>query len=288
MTTKQRCLLALHAHPDDESSKGAGTMARYAAEGVRVVLVCATDGAEGEILNPRMDQPGIQDRMVELRKAELETACDILGVSAVYHLGYRDSGMPKSEANKHPEAFWNADADEAVGKLVEIIRSERPEVVLSYDESKGYEHPDHIRVHEWGAEAFHAAGDPDRFPDKGPPWAPSKLYYFATFTKNRFQKLNDAAVSEGAESPYSGWLENWDSMGFAEPEVTTQVDVSEYIELRSKALLAHATQIDPDSFWFAVPDELQKRVYPWEDYTLVASSVDVDLPEDDLFAGLDQ
>src|SRR5688572_14134126 len=106
---KPRCLLALHAHPDDESSKGAGTMARYADEGVRVVLVCATDGAEGEILNPRMDQPGILDRMVELRKAELETACDILGVSAVHHLGYRDSGMPGSEANKRPDAFWNAD-----------------------------------------------------------------------------------------------------------------------------------------------------------------------------------
>ncbi len=263
-------------------------MARYADEGVRVVLVCATDGAEGEILNPRMDQPGIQERMVEIRKAELETACDLLGVSAVHHLGYRDSGMPKTDANAHPEAFWNADPDEAIGKLVEIIRSERPEVVLCYDESKGYEHPDHIRVHEWGTEAFHAAGDPDRFPDKGAPWAPSKLYYFATFTKNRFQKLNDAAVAEGAESPYAGWLENWDSMGFAEPEITTQVDVSDYIELRSKALLAHATQIDPDSFWFAVPDEMQRRVYPWEDYTLVSSAVDVDLPEDDLFGGLGQ
>ena len=262
-------------------------MARYADEGVRVVLVCATDGAEGDILNPRMDKPGIKERMTELRKAELETACDILGVSAIHHLGYRDSGMPGSDANKRPDAFWNADPDEAVGKLVEIIRAERPEVILSYDESKGYEHPDHLRIYEWGKEAFHAAGDPDRFRDRGAPWTPSKLYYFATFTKKRFQILNDAAVEAGHESPFAGWLDSWDGLGFVEPEVTTQVDVGDYVELRSKALLAHATQIDPDSFWFAIPDDIQKKVYPWEDYTLIESSADSKLPEDDLFAGIE-
>lgn len=261
-------------------------MARYASEGVRVVLTCATDGAEGDILNPRMDRPGIKERMVELRKAELETACDILGVERIYHLGYRDSGMPESPANEHPDSFWNADAEEAVAKIVEIIRAERPEVILSYDESRGYEHPDHVRVHEWGIRAFHEAGDPDAFPDRGAPWAPSKLYYFASFTKNRFQILNDAAVAEGMESPFAGWLEKWDEMGFAEPEITTQIDVGEFIETRSKALLAHATQIDPDSFWFAVSDDLQKKVYPWEDYTLIESRVRTKTPEDDLFAGI--
>ncbi len=261
-------------------------MARYADEGVRVVLVCCTDGAAGDILNPRMDRPGIKERMAEIRKAELETACDLLGVQAIYHLGYRDSGMPETESNQHPDAFWNAPPDEAVGKLVEIIRKERPEVVLGYDESKGYEHPDHVRVYEWGTRAWHEAGDPDRFPELGPAWAPSKLYYFATFTRRRMQALHEAAVAEGIESPYIGWLENWDEIGFVEPEITTQVDVTDYIELRSKALLAHATQIDPDSFWFAIPDDLQKKVYPWEDYTLVAADRDFDLPEDDLFRGL--
>lgn len=262
-------------------------MAKYADEGVRVVLVCATDGAEGEILNPRMEKPGIQERMVEIRRAELETACDLLGVHAMHHLGYRDSGMPESEANKHPDNFWNADPEEAVGKIVGIIRSERPEVVLSYDESKGYEHPDHIRIHQWGREAFEAAGDPDRFPDRGAPWAPSKLYYFATFTKKRFQTLSDAAVAEGLESPYAGWLENWDSIGFAEPEITASIDVTDYVELRSKALLAHATQIDPDSFWFAIPDDMVKKIYPWEDYTLVAATIETNVKEDDLFAGIE-
>jgi mycothiol S-conjugate amidase len=287
MSDKRRCLLAIHAHPDDESSKGAGTMALYAEQGVRVALVCATDGAEGEILNPRMDKPGIIDRMKELREAELKTACDLLGVEHIYMLGYRDSGMPKSEANAHPDAYWNVDPEEGIGRLVEIIRSEKPEVVLAYDESRGYEHPDHIRVHEWGTAAYHAAGDPAQYPDRGDAWQPQKLYYFATFTRARFKKLNDAAVAEGIESPYVGWLENWDEMGFAEPRIDASVDVAEFIELRSKALLAHATQIAPDSFWFAIPDEMQKRVYPWEDYTLVHSHVPTETPETDLFAGIE-
>jgi mycothiol S-conjugate amidase len=261
-------------------------MARYADEGVRVVLVCATRGEEGDILNPRMDRPGIKERMAELRVAELETACDILGVERIYHLGYRDSGMPDSEANNHPDAFCNADAEEVTARLVKIFRDERPDVVLSYDESRGYEHPDHVRVHELGARAWEDAGDGSKFPEEGAPWQPRKLYHFATFTKRRLEALNEAAVDAGLESPYGGWLEHWEQMGFVEPDVTTQVDVTDYIELRSKALLAHATQIDPEGPWFAVSDELQRKVYPWEDYTLVESTVPVELPEDDLFAGL--
>ena len=260
-------------------------MARYADEGVRVVLVCATGGEEGDILNPRMDQPGIKERMHELRRAELETACDILGVSQIHYLGYRDSGMPGSSSNDHPNSFWKADSDEAVGQLVQIIRAEKPQVVLSYDESRGYEHPDHVRVHEWGRRAFEDAGNPDKFVDLGEPWQPAKLYYFATFSRKRMEALHEAAIAEGIESPFAGWLENWDQIGFEDPEITTQVDVADYIEIRSKALLAHATQIDPDSFWFAIPDDMQKKVYPWEDYTLIAANVETEVPESDLFEG---
>jgi mycothiol S-conjugate amidase len=285
-SSKNRCLLALHAHPDDESSKGAGTMARYASDGVRVVLLCATRGEEGDILNPRMDQPGIKERMPELREAELQTACDLLGVERIYQLGYRDSGMPGTDSNKHPDAFANADAEEAVGRIVEIIRRERPEVVLCYDESKGYDHPDHVRVHEWGTRAYFEAGDESRFPERGDAWRPSKLYYFATFTKTRFMKLHEAALAEGIESPFAKWLEEWDERGLEEPTVTAQIDVAEFIELRSKALLAHATQIDPDSFWFAIPDEIHRKAYPWEDYTLVDSAAPTREREEDLFEGL--
>jgi mycothiol S-conjugate amidase len=286
VTHKRRSLLAIHAHPDDESSKGSGTMARYADAGVRVVLVCATGGEEGDILNPRMDRPGIKEQMAEIRAAELETACDILGVERTYLLGYRDSGMPESPANQHPDAFCNADVDEVLFRLVKIIRDERPEVILSYDEARGYEHPDHVRVHELGREAFLLAGQGDAFPNAGAPWKPSKLYYFATFTKQRMTALHEAALNEGIESPFAGFLDHWDEMGFADPTVTTQVDVGEYIDVRTKALLAHATQIDPDGFWFAIPDEMHRKVYPWEDYTLVESNVQVESPEDDLFAGL--
>jgi mycothiol S-conjugate amidase len=284
---KPKTLLAIHAHPDDESSKGAGTMAKYAHEGARVVLVCATGGEAGEILNPRMEKPGILENIAEVRKAELETAGDILGVSQIYYLGYRDSGMPGTETNKHPDAFMNADPDESVGKLVEIIRKEKPEVVLSYDESRGYEHPDHVAVYKWGMQAFHDAADPEKFPDRGEPWAAKKLYFFATFTKKRMQMLHDEATAKGIETPFGGFLENWDSLGFQDPRVDARVDVGDYLELRSKALLAHATQIDPDSFWFAIPDEMQREIYPWEDYTLVESRVDTKQPELDLFAGTD-
>jgi mycothiol S-conjugate amidase len=286
MAKKRPCIIFFHAHPDDESSKGAGTMARYADEGVHVVLVCATRGEEGDILNPRMDREGIKERMADIRVAELETACDLLGVDRIYHLGYRDSGMPNEPSNEHPNAFWNVDPEEATRRLVEIIRAERPEAFVCYDESKGYEHPDHVRVHEWGTRAFHEAGDASRWPDAGAPWQPSKLYYFATFTKQRLQALHEAAEAEGIETHYKEWLDRWDEEGFADPEVTTKVDVGDYIEVRSKALLAHATQIDPDSFWFAIPDEMQRKVYPWEDYTLVTSLVPTEVPEDDLLAGL--
>jgi mycothiol S-conjugate amidase len=286
VTSKTRSIVFFHAHPDDESYKGAGTMARYAAEGAHVVLICATRGEEGDVLNPRMEREGIKEQMTELRVAELETACDLLGVDRIYHLGYRDSGMPDTPSNKHPDAFCNVDPDEATERLVEIIRAERPEVFVCYDESKGYEHPDHVRVHEWGTRAYHEAGRAERWPAAGAPWQPSKLYYFATFTKQRFQALTEAAEAEGLETPYREWLDRWDDEGYPEPAVTTQVDVTDYIELRTKALLAHATQIDPDSFWFAIPDDVHKKAYPWEDYTLVHSHVDTDIPEDDLFAGV--
>jgi mycothiol S-conjugate amidase len=169
---------------------------------------------------------------------------------------------------------------------VEIVRAERPEVFICYDESRGYEHPDHVAVHRWGTRAFDEAGDGDRFPEAGAPWQPLKLYYFAAFTKHRMKALHDAALAEDVESPFGKWLEKWEEMGFEEPEITTQIDVSDHIETRSKALLAHATQIDPDSFWFAIPDEMHRRIYPWEDYTLVKSNVETEIPETDLFAGI--
>jgi mycothiol S-conjugate amidase len=284
--TEDRRLLALHAHPDDESSKGAGTMARVSAEGGRVAVVCCTGGEAGEVLNPRMDRPGVRENIADYRREEMNAACAILGVQELYWLGYRDSGMPDTQDNKDPAAFCNADRDEILGRLVALIRRERPQVVLGYDEARGYEHPDHIRVHELGIEAFHAAGDPERFPDAGEAWEPVKLYYFASFSKARVSALHEGVLAAGMESPYTDWLKEWGDDEAAEPKVTCKVDVGDYIDLRSKALLAHATQIDPDGHWLAIPDDMQRDIYPWEDYRLIVSLVETDDEETDLFAGI--
>jgi mycothiol S-conjugate amidase len=181
------CLLTVHAHPDDESSKGAGTVARCHAEGVHTVLVCCTGGEEGEILNPALDTPEVHARLAEIRIEELTKATGIIGYDEVVMLGYRDSGMPDSEANANPDSFAQAPLEEAVGRLVAIVRRTRPQVMVVYgDEQSGYPHPDHLRVHDVGVAAFHAAGDPGRFPEAGPPWQPTKLYY-TVFSAARFR-----------------------------------------------------------------------------------------------------
>jgi mycothiol S-conjugate amidase len=233
-----------------------------------------------------MDQPGNLDRMPELRRQELAKALEILRVSAHYWLGYRDSGMPETEFNAHPDAFANASLDEATGRLVRILRQERPQVVLTYDESGGYPHPDHIRTHEVSVAAFDAAGDPDRYPDAGVPFQPLKLYYHAPFTKRRLEAIHTGAVARGIESPFGEWLENWSSDERPEPNITAQIDVNKYMAQRRDALIAHATQIDPNSFWFAIPDEVVAAVYPWEDYVLARSLVGGDGHETDLFEGI--
>ena len=137
------CLLTVHAHPDDEASKGASTVALYHARGVRTVLVCCTGGEEGDILNPALDTPEMQGRLAEVRREELARAARVIGYDEVVMLGYRDSGMKGAEANSHPDCFANADLGEATDRLVEIIRRERPQVVVTYPEDQGtYQHPD--------------------------------------------------------------------------------------------------------------------------------------------------
>ena len=290
-----RTLLAVHAHPDDESSKGAATFARYADEGVRTVIVTCTGGEAGDILNPAMDQPGNLERMTELRREELAKALEILQVSQHYFLGYRDSGMPDTETNGHPDAFANAGLDEAVGRLVRIFREERPQVVLTYDERGGYPHPDHIRTHEVSVAAFEAAGDPSRYPEAGEPFQPSKLYYFASFSRRRMRILHEGLLERGVQSPYEEWLKSWEEEDakegrdpWPEPEITTQLDVGKWLPQARDALLAHATQIDPNGVWFAVADDVVADIYPWEDYKLVRTLVETDLPEADLFTGIDE
>jgi mycothiol S-conjugate amidase len=283
-------LLQVHAHPDDEASKGAATMARYADEGVRGVLVCCTGGEEGDILNPAMDLPEIRADLTAVRRVELEESVKIIGYAALYRLGYRDSGMPETEANARPENFANADLDEAVGRLVAIIRSERPQVIITYGEDQSrYPHPDHLRVHEITMHALDRAADPSWYPDAGSAWSVAKLYYSHGFSRQRLFAMHNWFLQQGLESPYANWIEKISDDH--DINVTTRVDVGEWLAVGRDALLAHRTQVSPDGFWFRVPLDEMRVLHPWEEYQLVRSTMP-DAPRDergfetDLFAGI--
>jgi mycothiol S-conjugate amidase len=280
-------LLAVHAHPDDESSKGAATMARYVAEGARVMVATCTGGERGSVLNPAMDRPDVWERLPEIRQEEMRRARGILGVEQEF-LGFVDSGLPEGDPLPPlPQGcFALVPLEEAAAPLVALIRRFKPQVMTTYDERGGYPHPDHIKTHQISVHAFEAAGDPERYPDLGEPWQPSKLYYHMSFTLPRTRALHEAILASGGESPYEEWLANWDPEHDISHRVTTRVHCAEYFPVRDAALIAHATQIDPNGRWFACPMDIQRQVWPTEDYELARSLVDAPVPEDDLFAGV--
>ncbi|HEV2685644.1 MAG TPA: PIG-L family deacetylase, partial [Actinomycetota bacterium] len=212
----------------------------------------------------------------------------ILGYASLYLLGYHDSGMPDTEDNKRPDNFWNADIDEAVGKLVKIVRDERPHVIIAYgDDHSFYPHPDHIRAHEIAVTAFEAAGIAQRFPDAGAPWTPKKLYY-SGWTRRRIQTLSDAFAGLDVENPFEEFLK--EMPGDSDHLFTTEINIGDFLDKRRASLLAHRTQIDPESFWMAIPDDALREIWPVEEYilarTLVDNGVKPGEKETDLFAGL--
>jgi mycothiol S-conjugate amidase len=291
------CLLTVHAHPDDEASKGAPTLARYHAEGVRTVLVCCTGGEEGDLQNPMLREPGQafhglspeqeKELLAAVRPGELAASAAVIGFDAVEMLGYRDSGMVDAPSNDHPESFHRADLDEAVGRLVAVIRRERPQVIITYgDDQRGYPHPDHVKVHDISVPAFERAGDPSWYPEAGEPWQPSKLYY-SMWSKARITAVHEGMLRHRGESPYD---QDWLDRPGQDHRITTKVEIGAFLWARSGALHAHATQIDPNEpWWFGLTDEQLAEVYPWEDWILARSLVGVPAPgelESDLFAGV--
>src|SRR3954447_9409758 len=280
-------LLAVHAHPDDEASKGAATVARYAAEGVEVLIATCTGGERGSILNPAMDRPDVIANLAGIRHPEMERAIEVLVAHHAW-LGFVDSGLPEGDPLPPlPDGCFALEPLElAAEPLVRLVRTFRPHVITTYDENGGYPHPDHIMCHKVSVEAFDAAPDPTRYPGTGEPWQPLKLYYQMTFHRPRFQALHDGMLAAGLESPYSERLEQWEENEDHFKRVTTQVLCADYFEARDRALLAHATQVDPTSFWFACPLEVQQKAWPTEDFELARSLVDTTPPEDDLFAGI--
>ena len=287
-------LLAIHAHPDDEASKGAATMIRYAWEGNETMVVTCTGGERGDILNPAMNRPGVLERIPEIRKEEMAEAIRLLGAKHRW-LGYVDSGLPQSDplaeragkAELPAGCFALQDTDTVVQDLVQVIREFRPHVIITYDENGGYPHPDHLKVHETSMVAWDKAGDPDYHPELGKPWAPLKLYYTHGFIRQRLQMFHDLLIEEGKTSPYAEILERWkphqaDIMA----RVTTQVPCAEYFDVRDDVLRAHATQIDPAGTFFGTPVDVQQKLWPTEEFELAATRVRTSIPEDDLFAGI--
>ena len=197
-------LMCVHAHPDDESSKGAATMAKYVDAGVEVLVVSCTGGERGDVLNPKLkDDPAILRDLAQVRRDEMRAAQEILGVRHTW-LGFVDSGLPEGDPLPPlPEGCFALEPLEIpVEALVREIRRFRPHVVTTYDERGGYPHPDHIRCHDVSTAAFDAAGDPERFPGAGEAWQPLKLYYNGGFSRQRIESYHQALLDLGIESPY--------------------------------------------------------------------------------------
>jgi len=280
-------LMAVFAHPDDESFGIGGTLARYSSDPeVRVVLVCATRGEAGDISDPRLSTP---DRLGEVREGELRCACQTLGIDALYLLDYRDSGMAGSPENQHPRALVMADFDQVVGEIVAHLRREQPDVVVTFDETGGYGHPDHIAIHHYTKAAFAAAADPARYPEQRQaglrPHQAKKLYYSAI--PQRFFRAVAAKMRElGIEIPQRLIDRAEQRIGLPDELCTTDINVQGFWDLKRAAIGCHATQLKPDSFFAMLPPELMRDLQAWECFQLAESFVDGDETAHDLFAGL--
>lgn len=289
MTDNKLRLMAVHAHPDDEASKGAATTARYAAEGAEVMVVTATGGERGDVLNPQLaNAAAVKRDITHYRRTEMANAAAALGVQHRW-LGFIDSGLPEGDPLPPlPDGCFALEPLEtATEPLVRLVREFRPHVMTTYDETGGYPHPDHIMTHKISVAAFEAAGDPNLYPNAGEPWEVLKLYYNNGFYRQRILAVHEEMEKRGMESPFGDWVARANERP-SRPErpTTTRIHVSDFFEARDNALRAHATQIDPEGFFFAIPRELEVAIWPTEEFELAESRVETEIPEDDLFAGI--
>jgi len=285
-----RSLLLVHAHPDDESIGCGATMARYAAEGARVTLVTCTLGEGGEVIPPGLAHltADREDALGEYRIGELASAMREVGVADFRFLGgpgrYRDSGMMGVPDNDVPGCFWQADVDEAAGRLVEVVREVRPQVLVTYDENGGYGHPDHIQAHRVAMRAYELAADPEFAPELGAPWRIAKVYWC-----RMPRSVIEAGLAEtAAKAPFPGVAQVGDVPGVVDDElVTTVLDGAAYAGAKAAAMRAHATQITVDGPFFALSNDLGQPLIATEYYQLVRGVLGSPLPETDLFAGVE-
>ena len=273
--------MAVHAHPDDESISTGGILAKYADKGAKTVLVYCTGGEAGDIQNPDFVPPSPGMGMKEIRRYELEKAVKVLRLGSVHFLDYRDSGMQGTPENKHPEAFAQADMEEATGRLVSIIRQTRPQVIVTYNEKGTYGHPDHIMANRVTLRAFDAAGNPQFKDSQGfAPWRPSKLYYTA-ISKARLRLMAQLARERGEEPTFDP-----DFLGTPDERIAAIVDVRKYLSRKFDALMFHQSQISPENFFRRIPEEYREDAFGYEHFECVNGCHSNDKLEEDLFEGL--
>ncbi len=282
----KRTLLAVLAHPDDESFGPGGTLARYAAEGVDVHIAIATDGAAGSVAAGYEDA---REKLAEVRAQELENAVKILG-GTLHTLGYRDSGYIGDPANEHPDSFVQADEQEAVGRVVRLIREVRPQVVITHDETGGYFHPDHIKCWQVTVPAFHAAGDPAQYPEIGPATYQPKRLYFSAFPNTWVKFFILIARLRGMDPTKLGRNQDIDmtNLGIERSQLNAVVNYRNYWEVKQRASAAHASQGGGGSGPNRLPKWVQKRFMAQDTFIRAHPPVPGGYREKDLFNGIDE
>ena len=276
-------LLCVHAHPDDESIATGGLLLRAAEAGHRTAVVTCTGGERGEIHN--MDEAAVRPRLAEVRRDELAAALKLLRAGEPRFLGYVDSGMVGTEGNADPASFWQADIDEAVARLVAIIREFRPDVLVTYDAFGGYGHPDHIQTHRVGVLAAEASGVAALYPQAGPAWRVRKVY-LNTIPKSYILRAAQELASRGLPSPFDDIAPELIPMGTADEQVTCTVDVRPYLDDKLRALKAHVSQLAESSFFLNIPADMEAAAFGQEWFMRLRSDVEVPRGEDDVFTGL--
>ena len=263
-------LLCVHAHPDDEAIATGGVMMKAKADGHRVVLVTATRGEEGEIHN--LDEASTRPRLGEVRTEELKRACEILGVDRLEFLGYRDSGMAGVPSNDNPDCFARAGLHEAARRLIEVLKQERPEVVVTYTPDGTYGHPDHIRAHQVTVAALEII-------EREEGWRPAKFYWQAIPRRLMRQFVERMAQEQGGDEMAMRII------GVNDDDITTYVDVKQFVERKRDAFAAHVTQNDPNSPFATMAGQIFETAFGTETFTLFKGAA-AGQPETDLFAGL--
>ena len=278
----QNALLAIFAHPDDEAFGTGGVLSQYAAEGQHVYLVCATRGEVGEISDPSLATP---DTLSCVCEDELRCAAETMGVAELIFLDYRDSGTIGASENQDPRAFINAPADRVVGQLVEIIRCLRPQVVVTFEPNGGYGHPDHIAIHQHSVAAFHAAADPRLYPELGPAWQTSRLFYTA-IPRSFFLEMRAQMAALGMDTSD---LDSYDdpATGWPDEVVHARLEVSSTVGAKWEALNCHRTQFGPGNLFRRLPDEQVKRLMSAECFLLAWPEPRPGLNLASLFDGLE-